>query len=194
VDARPVLSCKLGHLRMAYSILDRTSTSSNGPDDVKGKRSISSLLIIWRCGSWWSAPWLRLWRWHVRVERGMYMPNASWRSGGSKAQGEGSPHPGSEAERTERSGGLHKRHRGPRRVFLARWGGGARKIGETPCAARSGQSPLARFGFLMRAHQRTGIKRVGVAGRNGPLRRVAEDALAAEGREEASSRTRDRLI
>ena len=51
--------------------------------------------------------------------------------GGSKAQGEGSPHPwsgaGGGAERTERSGGLHK----PK----------ARKIGEAPCAARSGQSP-----------------------------------------------------
>ena len=66
---------------------------------------------------------------------------------------------------------------------MARWVVERGRLGY-PCAARSGQSPLARFGFLIRAHQRTGIKRVGVAGRNGPLRRVPEDALAAGGREE----------
>ena len=63
----------------------------------------------------------------------------------------------------------------------------ARKIGEAPCAARSGQSPLARLGSRIRAHQRTGTMRVGVAGGNGPLKRVAEDASAAGDREETSS-------
>jgi hypothetical protein len=53
-----------------------------------------------------------------------------------------------ERKGAERSGGLHK----PK----------ARKTGETPCAARSGQSPLAAFAFAV-AFQKI---RGGVAGKN----------------------------
>ena len=53
--------------------------------------------------------------------------------GGSKAQGEGSPH------RSEATGGAGKD--GAQRVCTSE----ARKIGEYPCAARSGQSPLAQW-------------------------------------------------
>ena len=64
------------------------------------------------------------------LKRGMYMPNATWRRGGSKAQGEGSPHPWREPE-------AEWKGRSAAEVCTSE----ARKIGETPCAARSGQSP-----------------------------------------------------
>ena len=77
-----------------------------------------------------------------------YMPNASWRRRGGKAQGRGITHPwsGSKAgaERTKRSGGLHKRS--------------AEDCGKPLRRARA--APSARSGFLMRARQRTGIVRV----------------------------------
>src|SRR3984885_11811702 len=68
-----------------------------------------------------------------------YMPNASWRRRGGKAQGEGYLPPGAK-RRAKRSEGLHKRS--------------AEDCWETPCAA-PGQSPQPRFGFLIRARQRT---------------------------------------
>jgi len=40
------------------------------------------------------------------------------------------------------------------------------RLGKTPCAARSGQSPLARFGFLIGVRQHAWIFRVGVGGRD----------------------------
>jgi hypothetical protein len=61
---------------------------------------------------------------------------------------------GEEAEgwngKHERSEGLHKRNRGPRRAFFARWGGGARKTAGNPLR-RARAEPSARLGFLMRA-------------------------------------------
>ena len=51
----------------------------------------------------------------------------------------------------------------------------ARKIGEAPCAARPGQSPLAQ-GLSTVLDGEADVYRVGVAGGKGPLRRVAEDA------------------
>lgn len=61
--------------------------------------------------------------------------------GGSKVQGEGSPHPwragAAGTKRAKRSGGLHKRS-------AEDWG--------SPCGARSGQSPLAGlFSLALRA-------------------------------------------
>ncbi len=101
----------------------------------------------------------------------------------SSATGEGSPHLGREAERTERSGRLHERHRGPRRGFLSRWGDEARKIGETPCVARSVHSPLrglASFFVRVSAQELRGwALRAGT----GPQRWVAEDAsVCGQGR------------
>jgi len=53
----------------------------------------------------------------------------------------------------------------------------ARKIGETPCAARLGQRPLARFGYRIRARSAQELTGAGVAGQEqAPLRRVAEGA------------------
>jgi hypothetical protein len=49
----------------------------------------------------------------------------------------------------------------------------ARKIGEAPCAARSGQSPLARPVFDLRVREHARFIGEGVVGRNGPLRWVA---------------------
>ena len=40
----------------------------------------------------------------------------------------------------------------------------ARKTGDTPCAARSGQSPLAKFDFRIRERKRIETMTVGVAG------------------------------
>jgi hypothetical protein len=51
------------------------------------------------------------------------------------------------------------------------------EIGETPCAARLGQSLLVRSGFLIHARQRTRMMQEGVAGGNVPQKWVAENAL-----------------
>ena len=61
----------------------------------------------------------------------------------------------------------------------------ARKIGEAPCAARPGQSPLAQ-GLSTVLDREADVYRVGVAGGKGPLRWVAEDQRAGD-REEPSS-------
>jgi hypothetical protein len=45
-----------------------------------------------------------------------------------------------------------------------------------PLDARGGRSPLGRLGFLMRVRQHARSIGEGVAGRNVPLRRVAQDA------------------
>src|SRR6185437_16933316 len=60
----------------------------------------------------------------------------------------------------------------------------ARKIGEAPCAARSGQSPLASLSSLsacVSTHEFSGSR----CGRNRPLRWEAENAQTVAAREEA---------
>ena len=104
--------------------------------------------------------------------RGMYLhaERLLAKAGRQGATGRGLPTLGEGAEggteRAERSGGLHKRNRGPRRAFSARWGGGARKIGDSPCAA-PGQRPQRGLVSILARSTRL-IFRVGVAGRNGP--------------------------
>jgi hypothetical protein len=97
-----------------------------------------------------------------------YMPNASWRRRGGKAQGRGISHSwsGSEAgeERAERSGGLHKRS--------------AEDCGKPLRRARA--APSAKFGFLMRAHQAHRNCQGGVAGGNGPLWWEAKNAQQSQ--------------
>jgi hypothetical protein len=77
--------------------------------------------------------------------------------GGSKVQGEGSPHPWragtAGTERAKRSGGLHKRS-------AEDWG--------SPCGARSGQSPLAGlFSLALRAAHELLSGRCGVSPQRG---------------------------
>src|SRR6201996_4534324 len=86
-----------------------------------------------------------------------YMPNASWRRRGGKAQG----------ERVSPTRGCCEG------AVLSR-AFAEQNYGETPCAA-PGQSPQPRFGFLNRARLRTGISG-SRCGRNRPLWWVAEDA------------------
>jgi len=61
-------------------------------------------------------------------------------------------------ERAERSGGLHKRRRGPRRVFSTRWGDKRGRLG-SGLQARGAELPLAAFAvaFVLRG----GALRVG---------------------------------
>jgi hypothetical protein len=70
---------------------------------------------------------------------------------------------------------------GPR----AAWGS-QNPEGEWPCSAR-GADPLGRLGFLMQRAQHADLLGEGVAGRNVPLRRGAEDAQRLERGEEPSS-------
>jgi hypothetical protein len=101
-----------------------------------------------------SSPWVRLL--HVRVEtRHVHAERHLAKAGVARRKGRGISHPWSGGEagakRTKRSEGLHKRS-------AEDWG--------NPCAARSGQSPLARLVFLIGVLQHAWIFRVGVAGRN----------------------------
>ena len=102
------------------------------------------------------------------LKRGMYLHAERHlaKAGGSKAAQRGgvSPTLGEGAaggtERAKRSGGLHKHS-------AEDWG--------YPCAARSGQSPLARD-LATVPDREADASRMGVAGRNDPLRWVVEDA------------------
>ena len=90
------------------------------------------------------------------------------KAGVARRNGRGLP---TGAERRRPKAGLHKRS-------AEDWG--------YPCAARLGQSPLAHGPSAVR-YCVADDYRVGVAGGNGPLRRVTEDALTAGVREETSS-------
>ena len=97
-----------------------------------------------------------------------YMPNASWRRRGGKAQGRGISHP-------EQGGG-----RAQRRSAQAKRG----RLRET-LAPRQG-SALSEAWFPYSCASAHMIYRKGVAGRNVPLWRVVQDAIAAVAREEHS--------
>ncbi len=101
-------------------------------------------------------PWV--WLLHVRVEtRHVHAERHLAKAGVARRKGRGLP---TGAKRRRPKAGLHKRS-------AEDWG--------YPCAARSGQSPLAH-GLSIVLDREADVYRVGVAGGNGPLRWVAEAA------------------
>ncbi len=130
----------------------------------------------------WFALRLRLLLLHFRVEtRHVHAERHLAKAGVARRKGRGVPTLGEGAEggteRAERSGGLHKRS-------AEDWG--------YPLRRAIGAEPLSEacLPYLARAARRD--YRVGVAGGNGPLRRVAEDRRAAD-REETPPRNQKRI-
>ena len=97
-----------------------------------------------------SSPWLLL---LFFMPRGMYIhaERLLAKAGGSKCKERGIAHPWSEAERTKRKRRAAQAKTGTRRVFFTRWGGEARKPGETPCARERGRAPIGRLVYSIRA-------------------------------------------
>ena len=110
---------------------------------VLGGMVDGGLVVALRC-SWVFAP--SFWPLHFRVEtRHVHAERLLAKAGVARRNGGGISHPCSAgkagAERAERSGGLHKRRRGPRRAFVARWGVKRGRLGKPLAPRDRGRAP-----------------------------------------------------
>jgi len=130
------------------------------------------------------------------MPRGMYLhaERLLAKAGVARRNGEGSPHPWraaeGETERAERSGGLHKRRRGPRRGLLPAGVTSAEDWG-SPCDAR-GAGPLvslSSFGVRGSAPE----SQDGRCGREQPAEEGGGGRRRSVAREDASALTRRML-